>query len=84
MDSKLTLKLNSQIIENAKKYAAEHKRSLSRIIETYLKTLTSSETEEGDEIEISPFVKSLKTGVQVPPDLDYKSDYLNHLNKKHL
>lgn len=82
MDSKLTLKLNSQTIENAKKYAAEHKRSLSRIIEAYLKTLTS-ETEESDEIEISPFIKSLKTGVQVPADLNYKSDYLNHLNKKH-
>ncbi|HKI89305.1 MAG TPA: DUF6364 family protein [Draconibacterium sp.] len=83
MDSKLTLKLNRQIIKNAKKYAADHKRSLSRIIEAYLKTLTSQETEEVDEIEISPFVKSLKTGIQIPADLDYRSDYLNHLNKKH-
>lgn len=83
MDSKLTLKLNRQIIEDAKKYAAEHKRSLSRIIEAYLKTLTSQEMKETDDIEISPFVKSLKSGVQVPADLDYKAEFTNHLKEKH-
>ena len=36
MDTKLTLKLNQEIIEKAKNYAAEKKLSLSRLIENYL------------------------------------------------
>jgi hypothetical protein len=39
MDTKLTLKLNQKIIENAKKYASDKKMSLSRIIEAYLQSL---------------------------------------------
>ena len=54
MDTKLTLKLNKEIIEKAKKYASEQKLSLSRIVEFYLQSLTK-EAEE-DEFEISPFV----------------------------
>lgn len=41
MDSKLTLKLNENIIERAKKYASIKQISLSRLIETYLDSLTS-------------------------------------------
>jgi len=33
MDSKLTLKLNQQVIEKAKEYASSKKMSLSRLIE---------------------------------------------------
>ena len=41
MDTKLTLKLNQEIIEKAKIYASEKKLSLSRLIENYLNSLTS-------------------------------------------
>ena len=36
MDTKLTLKLDQEIIEKAKQYASEKKLSLSRLIENYL------------------------------------------------
>ena len=36
------------------------------------------------DIEISPFVKSMSTGVNIPTDLDYKSEILNHLIEKGL
>ena len=39
MDNKLTLKLNKDVIDKAKEYAKTHQRSLSRIIESYLKSL---------------------------------------------
>ncbi len=39
MDTKLTLKLDKQVIDKAKAYAAAQQRSLSRLIEAYLKTL---------------------------------------------
>ena len=81
MDTKLTLKLNQQIIENAKKYASSKKLSLSRIIESYLQSLTSEENK--DEFEISPFIKSIATGNKIPTDLDYKNEYSDYLIEKY-
>lgn len=84
MDTKLTLKLDKFVIEQAKEYASSHKRSLSRIIESYLKSLINRDKNDNDsEIEISPFVKSISTGIKIPSDLDYKAEILNHLEDKH-
>ena len=84
MDTKLTLKLDKFVIEQAKEYASSQKRSLSRIIESYLKSLINrNEKENESDIEISPFVKSMSTGVNIPADLDYKSEFLNHFIEKH-
>lgn len=81
MDTKLTLKLNQQIINNAKKYASDKKLSLSRIIESYLQSLTSEENK--DEFEISPFIKSIATGNTIPSDLDSKNEYSDYLIEKY-
>jgi hypothetical protein len=76
MDTKLTLKLDKYVIERAKEYASSQKRSLSGMIESYLKTLiTQEKTHSEEDIEISPFVKSFKTGVKIPVDYDYKEAY---------
>ncbi len=73
MDAKLTLKLDKYVIDKAKEYASSHKKSLSRLIESYLKTLIDSEKTPFDtDFEISPFVKSMQTGVKIPADYDYK------------
>jgi hypothetical protein len=81
MDTKLTLKLNQQVIENAKKYASDKKLSLSRIIESYLKLLTTEESK--DDYEISPFIKSISTGNKIKNDLDYKDQYSDYLIEKY-
>ena len=81
MDTKLTLKLDQEIIEKAKAYASDKKISLSRLIETYLKSLTNEKKE--DQFEISPFVKLSATGNKLPTDLDYKKDYSGHLIEKY-
>jgi len=81
MDTKLTLKLNKEIIEKAKAYASNKKMSLSRIVESYLQSLTLEKKD--DDFEISPFVKSISTGVAMPKDLDYKKEYSDHLTEKH-
>ena len=84
MDKKLTLKLDKFVIEQAKEYASSHKRSLSRIIESYLRSLVNREKNDYEsDIEISPFVKSMSSGVNIPADLDYKSEIMNHLVEKH-
>lgn len=83
MDSKLTLKLNENVIERAKNYASNKKISLSRLIENYLDSITR---EQNDDFEISPFVKSISSGKRVPADLDWKAlrdDYVDNLDKKH-
>jgi hypothetical protein len=85
MDTKLTLKLDKSVIDRAKEYAASHERSLSRIIESYLQSLTIQEDSGNnkDADQISPFVRSMSSGVHIPADLDYKTDYSNYLTEKY-
>jgi hypothetical protein len=84
MDTKLTLKLDKFVIDKAKDYALSHKRSLSRIIESYLKSIINQDdSNDNKEIEISPFVKSMTTGVNVPTDIDYKKEYSDYLSDKY-
>ena len=79
MDSKLTLKLNESVIEQAKKYAKENNISLSRMIENYLTVITESRNTEN---KISPLVKSL-TGVIKLENKDYRKDYSDFLSQKY-
>ncbi|MDA0196242.1 MAG: DUF6364 family protein [Bacteroidetes bacterium] len=84
MDAKLTLKLDKLVIDKAKEYASSHQRSLSRLIESYLKSLVDKEYNRVDnDIEISPFVKSMQTGVKLPADFDYKQEYGDYLAEKY-
>jgi len=84
MDTKLTLKLDKFVIDKAKDYATTHKRSLSRIIESYLRSLVSKKNpKDSDDIEISPFVKSMTTGVKIPADFNYKKEYGDYLTHKY-
>ena len=83
MDAKLTIKLDKNVINKAKYYASTQNRSLSRIIESYLNSLvTPTNTVNENEIQISEFVKSMSTGVNLPVDIDVKKEYFNYLYKK--
>ncbi|WP_299013476.1 DUF6364 family protein [uncultured Polaribacter sp.] len=82
MDSKLTLKLDKAVIEQAKAYAKEQQISLSRLIENYLSILTNKDKKE-DDFEISPYVKSIATGKSIPADFDYKKEIGNILSEKY-
>ncbi len=57
------------------------KISLSRIVENYLNSLTSDK--ENNDIQISPFVKSLSSGIEIPADYDYKKDRADYLEQKY-
>ncbi len=84
MDEKLTLKLDKHVIAEAKKYAALQQKSLSRMIEAYLKSLIERENPKLEgHIEITPFVKSMKTGVKIPADFDFKKSYSDYLSEKY-
>ena len=81
MDTKLTLKLDQEIIEKAKLYASDKKLSLSRLIENYLNSLTSDQT--NNDLQISPFVKSLSSGISIPADYDYKKERADYVDQKY-
>ena len=81
MDTELTLKINREVIERAKEYASDKKVSLSRIVEAHLQSLTTEN--DTSEFEISPFVKSIATGNEMPSDLDYKEKYSDYLMEKY-
>jgi len=82
MNTKLTLTIEQAIIEKAKFYAKEKGRSLSDIIENYLKVLTSESEKEN--VEITPFVESLQGSFKAPEDFDYKEELRKSLSKKYL
>lgn len=84
MDAKLTLKLDKLVIDKAKEYASSHKKSLSRMIESYLKSLTDKNSNNSeDDFEISSFIKSMQTGVKIPADFNYKNAYGDYLIEKY-
>lgn len=82
MDSKLTIKLDKSIIEQAKTYASIQKISLSSIIESYLAKITTS-TNSTEEIEPSKFAKSLSLNSKLSQDFDYKQEIRDILSKKY-
>ena len=83
MNTKLTLTIEREIIERAKNYAKEKNRSLSDIIENYLKILTEKEKTNEYEM-LNPIVKSLKGSFKMPKDMDYKKELKNRLESKYL
>jgi hypothetical protein len=82
MNTKLTLTIEQTVIEKAKKYAKDKERSLSNLIENYLKALTKES--DSNEIELTPIVKSLKGSFTAPKNFDYKKELTNRLSKKYL
>jgi hypothetical protein len=82
MDTKLTLNIDKDIARRAKSYAKNEGRSLSDLVENYLKLLTKNASIE--ESEFTPRVKSLLGCVNLPDDFDYKKEISEYLTKKYL
>ena len=80
MDTKLTLNVDKSVIKRAKEYAKSHKISLSKLIETYLASLTNKKSQEN---EITPLVESLTGVIELEKDFDYKNGYSDYLTEKY-
>ena len=78
MNTKLTLNLDKEIIDEAKTYAKSQSVSLSKLIENYLNSLTRTSKTKST---VSPLVESL-TGI-IPSEYDEKKDYRNYINQKY-
>jgi len=80
MDKKLTLSLDKSIIESAKKYAKSNNISLSKLIESYLKSLTKRKNNQAN---ITPLVESLSGVISLDEDFDVKDAYADYLIEKY-
>jgi hypothetical protein len=80
MDTKLTLKLNQDVIGKAKRYAKAKETSLSDLVENYLQKLTEDKKSNKT---ITPLVKSLSGVIKLPEDYNDKKDYTDYLTKKY-
>ena len=80
MTTKLTLTMEDGVIDSAKKYARKKGKSLSDIVENYLKSITTQE--ETTEV-LSPKVTKLMGAIKLPEDFDYKKELGNALLKKY-
>lgn len=83
MNTKLTLTIEQEIIERAKLYAKSKNRSLSDIIENYLKILTHKK-EKNRTKKLNQAIESLKGSFKMPKNMDYKKELKKRLEEKYL
>lgn len=81
MKSKLTLKIDNHIIEQAKVYARNKNTSLSKLIKNYLTILTSGNNFDSEGI--TPLVKSISGVLYNAKASDLNGAYKEHLNEKY-
>ncbi len=81
MVTKLTLKLDKEAIEQAKRYAERRRVSLSKIVERYFKSLADEERPE--KAEYSPLVKELSGIINLKGNVDIKDEYTDYLIDKY-
>jgi hypothetical protein len=79
MTSKLTLSVEENVIIKAKEFAKSTNKSLSKIIENYLRNLTSNVDLEGD-----AFIDSIAGKIQLPEDFDEEKAKREYLEAKYL
>jgi hypothetical protein len=80
VDRKLTLSLNQGVIEKAKIYAKANNISLSKLIESYLNSITNQHAKSP---EITPLVQSLSGVISLDEEADVKLDYTDFLTDKY-
>jgi len=82
MNTKLTLNVDQEVIQRAKELAKRRGRSLSDLVESYLKVI--SENQPAGTIEMSSRVKSLLGAFMLPGDFDYKKELGDAITRKYL
>jgi len=79
MKTRLTLVIDEKVIESAKRYAQKNGRSLSHLVENYLKSITAKKIKE--EV-ISQKVLKLMGVIKLSKDYNYKARLGNALKKQ--
>lgn len=82
MNTKLTLTIEKEVIEEAKEYAKAKGQSLSDLVENYFKLITKDKRKVKSN-QLSPRVKRLRGILKVDKDYDYKKTLEEELSKKY-
>jgi len=80
MTTKLTLTIKDTVIDSAKKYAKQKGKSLSAIVENYLKSISAQDEHQ---TQLSPKVSRLMGVISLPEDFNYKKELGELLQKKY-
>lgn len=82
MNTKLTLTIEKEILEEAQEYAKDKGQSLSDLVENYFKLLTKDERKIKPK-QLSPRVKRLRGILKAQSNFDYKKTLEEELSKKY-
>ncbi|MDR0684305.1 MAG: DUF6364 family protein [Spirochaetaceae bacterium] len=84
MYTKLTLSIDQNVIENAKKYAKNQKRSVSKLVEEYLYSISLSVDKKIEYNTLGPITKELVGIIKVNKHTDYKEILTDALMDKYI
>lgn len=80
MQTKLTLRVDRDLVRKAKRYSKRRGKSVSRLVADYFAVMDGEEA--GTEEELGPRVRTL-LGVLAGSEAS-EEDYLRHIEEKHL
>lgn len=82
MNTKLTLTIEKEVIEIAKKYAKEKGQSLSEMVENYFKLVTVNRRKIKEK-QLSSKVRKLRGIIKTDEKIDYKQTLTEELSRKY-
>ncbi len=82
MTTKLTLSIDDKIVKKAKEYSRKSGRSLSKLIENYLRSVTETQKIDDAEIELPQFLKKWHGAFKNKDQRDYKEVVSEEIIKK--
>lgn len=80
MQTKLTLSIEKSVVEQAKEFSRRHHKSLSKLIEGYLRQVAVPGPEKGG---ITPLVSKLSGVISGEKVSRHKEEYAGYLAKKY-
>lgn len=83
MHTKLTLRMDADLIQQAKQYAKQHHKSLSEMVADHFAQLKARYRTQAEDPALSPIVRSLK-GLLRDAKQTRKQDYHLYLEDKYL
>lgn len=92
MATKLTLSLDEEVIKKAKQLSRRQGKSISKIVEDYLKNISGKEVHEETLVsQINKIMEPHRSKLKLPADVDYKEiirqgryeDYMNKTKNKY-
>ena len=80
MTSKLTLSIEKKVIQKAKNYAYKNGKSLSKVVQHYLESITSEKSENIGGVNSK--LEKLYGSVKIPVNLDHKKEFKRIISSK--